>query len=228
MPRTSSRPRAVGRPRADRRPRARPPEEEILFQAARLFGRQGVAATTTRQIAAAAGLRQPSLFHWFPTKDAIVEALLESSIGATLAYAERVAREPQPAALRLFRVLRFDARHLCASPYDLTAVVLSPESWVRRYERFWKRRDRLIEIVGELIAAGMREGALVEIDRALATRIVFGMDEGVLTWFERGGHWSPDAVGDALAGLALRALLRDPKELAALRRATGPLADERP
>jgi AcrR family transcriptional regulator len=217
----------VGRPRADRRRRERPPEEEILFQAARLFGRQGVAATTTREIAAAAGLRQPSLFHWFATKDAIVEALLESSIGATLAYAERVARAPQRAALRLFRVLRFDARHLCASPYDLTAVVLSPESWVRRYERFWRRRDRLIAIVGELVAAGMKEGALVEMDRTLATRIVFGMDEGVLTWFERGGKWPPDQVGDALAGLALRALLRDPNELAALQREAGPLADER-
>src|SRR4029450_13217957 len=103
-------------------------------------------------------LPRRSVFHGVAAKDAIVEALLESSIGATLAYAERVARAPQRAALRLFRGLRFDARQLCAAPDDLTAVVLSPESWVRRYERFWRRRDRLIAIVGELVAAGMEGG----------------------------------------------------------------------
>lgn len=218
--------RPVGRPRADRRRRERPPDEEILFQAARLFARQGVAATTTRQIAAAAGLRQPSLFHWFPTKDAIVEALLESTIGATLDHAERVSKERHGAALRLFRVLRFDARHLCSSPYDLTALVLSPESRSSRYGRFWKRRARLIEIIGDLIAAGIREGSLAEMDRKLATRLVFGMDEGVLTWFDREGAWTPDLVGETFAELALRALLRDPKDLAALQREAGPLHDE--
>jgi hypothetical protein len=44
------------------------------------------------------------------------------------------------------------------------------------------------------------------------------MDEGVLSWFDRSGGLSPEQVGDALAEFALRALLRDPEQVAGLRR----------
>ena len=211
-------PRSVGRPRANRRRITRPPQQEILFHAARLFARQGITATTTREIAAAAGLRQPSLFHWFANKDAIVEALLELSIAPTLAHAERCFARDEAAALRLYRLLAFDARELCAAPYDLAAIWLAPEARGKRFERFWRQRERLFELVHMLVAVGARTGELRAADPLLAAKLVFGMDEGVLSWFDRAGGLSPEQVGDALAEFALRALLRDPEQIAAIRR----------
>jgi AcrR family transcriptional regulator len=211
-------PRPVGRPRANRRRITRPPQQEILFHAARLFARQGITATTTREIAAAAGLRQPSLFHWFANKDAIVEALLELSIAPMLSHAERCFEREERAALRLYRLLAFDARELCAAPYDLAAIWLAPEARAKRFERFWRQRERLFELVHMLVARGVRDGELRASDPLLAAKLVFGMDEGVLSWFDRGGGLSPEQVGDALAEFALRALLRDPEQVAGLRR----------
>lgn len=210
--------RSVGRPRADRRRLSRPPQQEILFHAARLFARRGITATTTREIAAAAGLRQPSLFHWFESKDAIVEALLELSIAPTLAHAERCFARGERAGLRLYRVLSFDARELCASPYDLSAVWLAPEARAKRFERFWRQRERLFELLHALVAAGARSGEFRVADPRLAAKLVFGMDEGVLSWFDRTGRWTSEQVGDALAELALRALLREPDQVEAIRR----------
>ena len=210
--------RGVGRPRADPRPLRRPAAEEILLVAADLFARKGFAATSTREIAAAAGLRQPSLFHHFASKEGILETLLDRSLADSLAFLERQAAATGPAAVRLYRALRFDVQHLCSFPFDLTAVVLSPEVRGPRFKRFWRQRARLIAAIFALVQAGRREGAFVAVDAALVSEALFGMGEAALGWYRRGGRWPPQEVAAQLAGLALRSLLRDPAQLDAIRR----------
>jgi AcrR family transcriptional regulator len=50
-------------------------EREILDTAWQLMGREGVAALNVRQVARAIGLRQQSLTYYFPTKQALLDAL---------------------------------------------------------------------------------------------------------------------------------------------------------
>ncbi|MGY1814101.1 TetR/AcrR family transcriptional regulator [Blastococcus sp. SYSU D00820] len=50
--------------------------EEILARSAELFATRGVAATTVRDIGDAAGVFSGSLYHYFPSKHAIVGELL--------------------------------------------------------------------------------------------------------------------------------------------------------
>ncbi len=49
--------------------------EEILAAALRLFGERGVHSVSTRQIAAAAGISQPTLYAYFATRDDIAVEL---------------------------------------------------------------------------------------------------------------------------------------------------------
>ena len=90
MPRTE--PRAGEAPRRPRgRPR-KPPEaldegnrrQELLHAAARLFRRKGFAATTTRDIAAAAGMRAGSPFYHFENKAALLFAVMEQGMRSAL------------------------------------------------------------------------------------------------------------------------------------------------
>ncbi len=78
-----------------RRPRGRPrktPDErdegnrrqELLQHAARLFRQQGYAATTTRDIAAAAGMQPGSPFYHFENKAALLFAVMEQGMHAAL------------------------------------------------------------------------------------------------------------------------------------------------
>ena len=53
-----------------------PTRERILREASRLFARKGFHGTSTREIADAVEIRQPSLFHHFPTKRDIMAALI--------------------------------------------------------------------------------------------------------------------------------------------------------
>lgn len=53
---------------------------DILWAAARLFASQGVAQTTTREIAATAGTTERTLFKHFGTKDGLVHAVIEEAV----------------------------------------------------------------------------------------------------------------------------------------------------
>jgi AcrR family transcriptional regulator len=69
----------------------------ILHSSAELFARQGVASTTVRQIADEVGVLSGSLYHHFPSKDAIVNEIvtryLEHLLGS---YREVCAAELSP------------------------------------------------------------------------------------------------------------------------------------
>jgi AcrR family transcriptional regulator len=75
--------------RSPRKPKGAGAErrEEILAIALRLFGERGVHAVSTRQIAAAAGISQPTLYAYFATKDDIA---VELAVRAFATLRERV------------------------------------------------------------------------------------------------------------------------------------------
>ena len=51
---------------------------QILETALRLFARQGFDGTSTKQIAQAAGIAEGLIFHYFPTKEHLLTAMLET------------------------------------------------------------------------------------------------------------------------------------------------------
>jgi AcrR family transcriptional regulator len=73
----------------------------IVDCAAALFARQGVAATTVRQIADEAGILSGSLYHHFSSKDAIVEAVVVGFLEDLVAQYEKVVLGTDDAQKRL-------------------------------------------------------------------------------------------------------------------------------
>lgn len=81
----SLRPRTVSRSRAEPDPPAR--REEVLETALTLVSEHGVAGASLRKLAAELGISQPSLYHYFPSKDALVSAVVEYCADKMLASA---------------------------------------------------------------------------------------------------------------------------------------------
>ena len=221
MPRVAQ--RRVGRPRADPRPLRGDPREEILRVAARLFSRQGFAGTSTRQIAQAAGLRQPSLFHYFPRKHALLGALLDRSVDATEAYAASVEADGGSPALRFYRLYRFDVFQLSRRDYDIGSIARLPEARQPAFAGFWRRYRRLVARYEALIAEGVASGDFAPCDPALAARALVGMEESVPAWHPRRDGPEPVTLAEQVADLALRSLLSRPSALARIRASAGPL-----
>jgi AcrR family transcriptional regulator len=168
----------VGRPRSGGRQRpGRTAREEILDAAAELFTSRGYAATSTRMIADAVGVRQASLYYHFASKEELLEELLAGTVRPSLAFATALAADPdRPADARLFALAAFDTGVLCAGRWNLGALYLLPELRGERFEVFRLERAQLRTAYGALI----RELTAQEADDELAD-LVFGLVESVIT-----------------------------------------------
>ena len=75
--------------------------EVILERSADLFAKQGVAATTVREIAEAVGILSGSLYHHFASKDAIVDAIVVSFMSDLVSRYDAVLAAHSDPASRL-------------------------------------------------------------------------------------------------------------------------------
>src|SRR6476620_3198761 len=89
-----------------RRPRGRPRKtaadvsdgnrrDALLHAAARLFRRKGFDATSTRDIAAAVGMRSGSPFYHFKSKQALLFAVMEEGMRSALERQARVLAQSE-------------------------------------------------------------------------------------------------------------------------------------
>jgi AcrR family transcriptional regulator len=92
--------------KAARRQRGGERREEILAVSLRLFAQHGMAAVTTRQIARAVGISQPSLYAHFTTADEIGEELCLRGFEALGQRFADVLRAPGTTVERLSRLGR--------------------------------------------------------------------------------------------------------------------------
>lgn len=145
-----------GRPRAAdaRRPGASG-ADEILDAAAELFSSRGYAATSTRAIAEAVGMRQASLYHYFSTKDEILTALLETTVQGPLQVARAVAESDGAPLDRLLELAAFDTDQLLAAKYNLGALYHLPELAGDGFAEFRRDRAELAELYRSLAAAAI-------------------------------------------------------------------------
>lgn len=140
---TPGRPRATpGRPGAD-------PRLEILDAAAALFAERGYAATSTRQIAERAGLRQASLYYHVSGKEEILLELLRASVMPTLERAASFAAGPDPVAA-LYSLALDDVATLLAEPHNIGTMYLAPEVAGEALASFRAARAELASVYGRL------------------------------------------------------------------------------
>jgi len=114
-----------------------PTRELILLHASRLFAGRGFLGTSTRDIASAVGIRQPSMYSHFPSKHAIAEELLRRDLHAGIEALQRCAQDPAGPAVQLYRYLLWEVTYVRETPFDLRALYLGelldlPESSTRR------------------------------------------------------------------------------------------------
>jgi AcrR family transcriptional regulator len=202
LPRQVGRARSVPRQRLDISAR-----EEILEAAAQLFSEHGYAATSTRSIALAVGIKQASLYYHFANKGDILAGLLDGTVKPSLSFASRLARSGQPPHVQLYALARFDVALLSSGRSNVGALYQLPEVRADRFEGFRRERGRLRDAYGRRIAAGVREQVFHDVESPkVMTGLVFALAESVISM--RGDHPLPDPVvlSNTVAAACLRLL----------------------
>ncbi|MFN3275290.1 MAG: TetR family transcriptional regulator [Paracoccus sp. (in: a-proteobacteria)] len=174
-------------------------------EARRLFARQGYAAVSMRQIAAAVGVQAGALYAYTPDKQALLFDLLDSHMQDLLA-----AWQDDPQADPLARLERFVRFHIGFSLDHPDAVFLSymelrnltPEN----FARIAALRDRYESALEAILRAGIARGAMRIEDARLTTLALIAMLTGVTNWYREGGRLDRTRIAQLYWGLARRAV----------------------
>ncbi len=182
----------------------------LMLAALDSFARRGYHATTTRDIAAGAGMSPAALYVYFPSKAAVLFAISRSGHEQALALVEKVVAQGGDPADRMRRLVEeFVAwharRHTVARvvQYELGAL---PE---QEYRVVAGLRRRIEQVVRDVIAEGVDAGVFEVPDVKTAARAVLSLGIDVARWYSERVQKSPEALGREYAELVLR-MLRAP------------------
>ncbi|MGW5054381.1 TetR/AcrR family transcriptional regulator [Actinokineospora sp. NPDC004072] len=189
-------------------PDVRPEAARRLMAAAvAAFGERGYHATTTRDIATAAGMSPAALYVHFPSKAAVLAAISRSGHEKALAMVTAAASGPgdPPARMRAL-VTEFTAwharRHQVARivQYELSALPQPDHDLVVGLRR------QTDAVVRSLIEEGVASGDFHVADVRSAARAVLSLGIDVARWYTPDTRPDPDALGAEYASLVLAML----------------------
>jgi TetR/AcrR family transcriptional regulator, cholesterol catabolism regulator len=167
---------------------------QILNAAAKLLRHRGYEATTTRAIATAVGIKGGSIYHHFPSKDAIVGEVVNEGVRVVYDAVEKALSALPAKATPRRRLEAAIKAHLLSSlehsnytSASIRAFAFLPDS-VRRDCRIERRRYEVLweKLVSELYKAGL-------IDPEISPDSIRLLLLGALNW---AGEWyRPDRMG---------------------------------
>jgi AcrR family transcriptional regulator len=196
-----------------------PTRELILLEASRLFAARGYRGTSTHDIAAAVGIRQPSLYKHFTSKQEIAEELLRRDLTAGIEAFERLAVDGGGAAIELYRYLLWEVRYVRSTAFDLRALYLGELLELPEFEEGRALNDRYSALLHDVIERGIAAQEFLDLDVSFVRQVV---DAIVLETIRGAGDRAATRAvdePDLAAGFVLRGLLRSPSRLARVRAA---------
>ncbi|OZM83868.1 TetR/AcrR family transcriptional regulator [Pseudonocardia sp. MH-G8] len=155
----------------------------IVAEAARIFARDGYRAGSLAAIADAAGLTQPGLLHYFPTKAALLLALIEERDARTASFVREHTGSSDPAETALDGFVD-GVRHNTEEPHlvelmtVLSAESISPDH--PAHDWFVRRYEELVARLAAGVSLEQRVGRWhSEIDPVHAARLLVGLADGL-------------------------------------------------
>nr|BBX77567.1 TetR family transcriptional regulator [Mycobacterium florentinum] len=177
----------------------------ILRAAAELIAKQGYAATSTRDIAAAVGVEQPALYKHFSAKSDIFAALVRLALEWPGELADELAALPAPAVVKLHRMLRESLDHLHASPEVVVSVIATPDLWQDRFIAEQELAAKIEQALADLIEAAQAEGDVRAMNPTSASRLLQALFDALTP--------SLQVNPDEILEFAMIALLVEPARL---------------
>jgi AcrR family transcriptional regulator len=173
-----------------------------------LFAELGYHAASMRGIATAAGIQPGAIYHWYPSKEAILVHLQDAFMAdLTKDVLEAIARFDGRPALQLAAAVRahvvFHGVHrkeAFVTDSEIRALSAGPR------RALVAKRDEYQQLFTGLIRAGIDEGTLRSSDPRVATYAILLACTGAALWFDPAGPLSLDRVAALHIELVLGAV----------------------
>jgi TetR/AcrR family fatty acid metabolism transcriptional regulator len=156
---------------------------QLLDAAVRVFARKGFHASRVGDIAEEAGVAHGLLYHYFKSKDDVLEAVFHTNWSVLLARIASVEETDEPAADQLRHISAIVLRTWLHLPDVVTVVI-------REFGRSPELADRIVELAqpidafARVIERGIERGEFrKDIDPRVAATVVYGsIDELLTAW----------------------------------------------
>jgi AcrR family transcriptional regulator len=197
----------VGKPSTARRELV---EQKIVEHAIALFAERGFAATSLQDIADAAGLTRPALYHYVSSKEELLARLVrdftEHPAALLREVNERTDLRPE-AKLRL--MLTDIARELVQFPDQFRLLVRSEGELQELSNSYQENRRQVLKELIRAIDAGIVDGSFRPVDPRVAALGIIGMLNWTAWWHTPGSAENDRAVVEQLTDMAVRSVLHD-------------------
>jgi AcrR family transcriptional regulator len=163
-------------PRWRRRAEARP--EEILEAALEEFVARGFEAARMEDIAKRAGLSKAAIYLYFPSKVAVLEALIEAKVGPLAQSVQQIAAMGAGDPKTALRMLATGAAHRIADPnlFAVPRLVIGISGRFPEIAKYY--REHVVEkargALETLIEAAMAKGQIRRVDKNAVVRAFIG------------------------------------------------------
>ena len=180
---------------------------DVLDKAAGLFLTRGFAATSLKDVADAVGLSRSSIYHYYPSKEALLAELIEgatSPVGAIFRDVEREKRSPIEAVREVVRRLvlwvadpRTHFRLMDRSEAELPEEILRNHTEAKR---------RVLSGMVKLIEAAMASGETRSLNPRVAALSIIGMTMWTAWWVQPAHGPTLESVAQSIADNAVSML----------------------
>jgi AcrR family transcriptional regulator len=185
---------------------------QLLDAAVRVFARKGYHASRVGDIAVEAGVAHGLLYHYFKSKDDVLEAVFHENWSVLLARIASVEETDEPAADQLRHIAAIVLRTWLHLP-DVVRVV------IREFGRSPELAERIgelaqpIDAIARVIERGIERGEFKDVEPRVAATVVYGsIDELLTAWvLDRlpAGEEDVAAAEQTLIEVTLRGLQAD-------------------
>jgi AcrR family transcriptional regulator len=179
--------------------------ERIRREAAALFREQGFNGTSMADLAVEVGITKSSLYHHFPSKQALLSEIIELTVNRVTPLLLDVAQSELPFPERLGKAVFL---HTVEAIHDQDAVACFIEEGRYLASDFMAahvaKRDRYEEIFRRIFAEGIAAGVFVDQDARLAVKAILGMCNSAVRWYRPDGDHTPEEIATEFARFAVR------------------------
>jgi AcrR family transcriptional regulator len=188
--------------------------DQIYRVAAQMICERGFDACSMNDIAEAVGITKAGVYHFIPSKQELLFAIMNYGMDRLEAAVLNPAREVADAEQRLRLIVTnhsmLIARGSNDEGHDPVTILVEEEMGLSpAHCRQIKQRKRVyLELVRGALEKLQAEGKLKDVDITAAAFSLLGMINWLARWFRPGGRLSREQVAEEICKIALGGLLR--------------------
>lgn len=185
-------------------------QSEILDAAAKVFAERGYYGASTQDIADVLGIRQASLYYYFPSKEIALELVCLKGVEGFFEAASEVAAKKISAADKVRGLVAAHLAPLLDRP-DFVKTFLNERQYLPPLSR--KKVGKLSrayeKVIEKVIADGIANGEFRKgLDPRLMSLALLGMCKSVAAWLGKNDPYSVEHIAEEYARILLQGIAK--------------------